>query len=393
MERSGKPRKVLVARFSALGDVAMSVPVVYSACHANPDCEFFFLTKIHAASLFVNTPANLTVVGIDTSAYEGISGIRRLASELKAKYGIEAFADLHDVLRTKLLRLFLGLSGIRCRHIHKGRRGKKALTRARRKVFLPLTSTRMRYREVFHALGLSYADSFDGIFAGSPPSQDDFSEASAPKKPGETWIAIAPFAGHPGKIYPPELMERVIEALCKRPGYRIFIFGAGQKETNMIGRWTMKYDNIVNMGALSTGIPAELALMYWCDAMISMDSEKSGERLGSHASLLRLPRLAAEEGGLGAARHGVPSLFCFRRQALPLRRLPLHARHPSQDDPRHPRPPLTVICKSQPQAHSSQGTSALTAPLPSQERQSASCLPRTKRNRVPKACNALPSAH
>lgn len=272
MGRSGKPHKVLVARFSALGDVAMSVPVVYSACHANPDCEFFFLTKIHAASLFVNTPANLTVVGIDTSAYEGIPGIRRLASELKAKHGIEAFADLHDVLRTKLLRFFLGLSGIRCRHIHKGRRGKKALTRARRKLFLPLTSTRMRYREVFHALGLSYSDSFDGIFAGSPPSQDDFSEASSPKKPGETWIAIAPFAGHPGKIYPPELMERVIESLSKRQGYRIFLFGAGQKETNMIGRWAMKYDNIVNMGALSTGIPAELALMYWCDAMISMDS-------------------------------------------------------------------------------------------------------------------------
>ena len=42
---NGLPRNLLVARFSALGDVAMTIPVVYSACRCNPDTRFIFITK------------------------------------------------------------------------------------------------------------------------------------------------------------------------------------------------------------------------------------------------------------------------------------------------------------------------------------------------------------
>lgn len=53
------PRNVLVMRFSALGDVAMTIPVVYSVCRSNPATRFIFLTKKSQASLFINPPANL----------------------------------------------------------------------------------------------------------------------------------------------------------------------------------------------------------------------------------------------------------------------------------------------------------------------------------------------
>lgn len=271
MARNKLPKNILVARFSALGDVAMTIPVVYSACRANPDSRFVFLTKKHAASLFVNPPENLVVTGIDTDSYNGIQGMVRLASELRRKYNIDAFADLHDVLRTKILRGIFALRSIPSRHIHKGRRGKKALTRPRRKVFLPLTSTRMRYREVFHSLGLQYADSFSGIFPQLPDSAL-FKAATEPKTPGETWIGIAPFAAHRGKVYPLALMEQVVETLSAHKGNKIFLFGAGQKEMNSLGRWAMKYDNTVNLAALSIGLPSELALLAYCDCVVSMDS-------------------------------------------------------------------------------------------------------------------------
>lgn len=266
------PRNVLVTRFSALGDVAMTIPVVYSACVSNPDTRFVYVTRTHAARLFVNPPANLEVVGIDPDNYKGAAGMWRLSRELLKKYGIDAYADLHGVLRTDLLRMFFRISGIPVRKINKGKRGRKALTRPRNKVFLPLVSMRMRYREVFYALGLSYKDSFNGLFSDAAPSADDFAAATAPKGEGEIWIGVAPFARHAGKIYPVDSMEKVVEELSKRPGCKVFLFGAGKEEMNVLGRWSMKYDNVVNLASLSLGLASELSLLYYCDSVISMDS-------------------------------------------------------------------------------------------------------------------------
>lgn len=38
-------RTVLVMRFSALGDVAIAVPVLYPVCQANPGVHFVMLTR------------------------------------------------------------------------------------------------------------------------------------------------------------------------------------------------------------------------------------------------------------------------------------------------------------------------------------------------------------
>jgi len=40
MAKGSETHCVLVSRFSALGDVAMTLPAVYDACAANPDVRF-----------------------------------------------------------------------------------------------------------------------------------------------------------------------------------------------------------------------------------------------------------------------------------------------------------------------------------------------------------------
>lgn len=73
------PTNVLVARFSALGDVCMAIPVVYGVCRANPDVRVVFVTKPAVTGLFINPPENLVVVGADVKhQYSGITGLRRL---------------------------------------------------------------------------------------------------------------------------------------------------------------------------------------------------------------------------------------------------------------------------------------------------------------------------
>ena len=77
-------------RLSALGDVAMTIPVVYSVCVGNPDTRFIMITQKVASTLFINTPPNLVVIGVDTKTdYHGVRGMFRLKRELVKEYGIE----------------------------------------------------------------------------------------------------------------------------------------------------------------------------------------------------------------------------------------------------------------------------------------------------------------
>lgn len=272
-----KAENVLIARFSALGDIAMTIPTVYNACRANPSARFFFLTRRHPASLFINAPENLTVIGINTDDYKGIGGIRRLAGELKRKYGIDTFVDLHDVLRTQLLRFFLRLKGVRISAVKKGRRAKHRLTRRFNKVLLPLTPMSRRYDDTFSRahISLKAPVPFRSVFDNHPHGKGDpadFASVAPPKGHGEYWLAIAPFARHKGKIYPLEQLEKVVAYFNALPGHRIFIFGFGPEEENAIGSLAGKYESVVNMATARLGIPAELSLLSHCDTMLSMDS-------------------------------------------------------------------------------------------------------------------------
>lgn len=268
-------RNVLVARFSALGDVAMTVPVLYSACLCYPNVQFTMLTRKSMTSVFLNPPANLRVMGVNLEDYEGLSGLRRLYNQLRDEIGFDGFVDLHDVLRTKILSIFCRLSRIPVSIINKGRKGKRALTRANNKVLLPLNSSRARYRQAFHKIGLPVDNRFEGLFADAPLGKGDpaiFASAAPAKEDGEKWVGIAPFAKHVGKIYPPEMMEQVVAKLSERSDIRIFLFGGGEKERAVLDAWASRYPRVESLAAKRLGFPVELALASWLDVMVSMDS-------------------------------------------------------------------------------------------------------------------------
>lgn len=261
---------ILVTRFSALGDIAMTIPALYDACRSNPDRQFLMLTRKGPAKMFVNRPDNLRVAGIDLDEYKGAAGLWRLASRL-ADAGVTLMVDLHDVLRTIALRGFLATKGVRSVHIDKGRREKKNLTRTNHKHILPLKNSIERYRDTFRKAGLKMENSFSTIFPeGADPSL--FAAATPPKKEGERWIGLAPFARHKGKIYPPALMEQAIAEMASKDGVRIFLFAGGPEEEAQAALWAAKYPQIVNLAPLRMGFEAEMALMNHCDAVISMDS-------------------------------------------------------------------------------------------------------------------------
>lgn len=253
----------------------MTVPVVYSACRTYPDIRFVMLTRQTMADIFVNPPANLKVVGVDVKTdYTGAAGMKRLAAEISDEYHVDYFIDLHNVLRTRMLRFFWRLKGVRSSVIRKGKFSKHALTRRYRKRLIPLISQRARYREAFFKAGLPVNTHFEGLYGGHAKSDPKIFEAiTAPKKPGEKWVGVAPFAAHKGKIYPADQMERVLELVkAQCPSARFFFFGGGGDEQTVLKQWADRFEGSVSLAGKRYGFAVELALINHLDTMITMDS-------------------------------------------------------------------------------------------------------------------------
>lgn len=268
------PSRVLITRFSAIGDVAMTLPVVYGVCRSNPAVSFIYVSRPSMVSMMINRPPNLTVYGVDVSnSYKGIGGMRRLYAELAAHFDFDAMADLHSVLRTRLLGLFARLDGVRVARLDKGRAHRHALTRRHNKVLLPVMSMTSRYAAVFEDLGLEPPAGFTSLWGDGRAPHEAYSAVSAPKQEGERWIAVAPFARHRGKIYPPEKMRAVVERLIKQhPRSRIFLMGGGDTERRTLDAWAAELPGVTSLAGKKYGFPAELALMSHLDVMLSMDS-------------------------------------------------------------------------------------------------------------------------
>lgn len=261
------PSHLLIIRLSSLGDVAMTIPVIQVVQGTYPDLKITVLTKKQFKPIFsVMDTIQVKTIEVEKD-HKGLLGLYTLANELLA-LGVDRVADLHNVLRTKVLKQLFQLRGIRVKQIDKGRKEKKALTRSKNKNFIQLKSTHQRYADVFKELGL-------------PIHLDDHKYPKKPSLPSEIhqviqnssrkWIGIAPFAQYESKTYPLELMIRVIEELNSYEKFDIFLFGGGKKEEDILNNIESKYKYATNIAGKLT-LDQELKLIGNLDIMVSMDS-------------------------------------------------------------------------------------------------------------------------
>ncbi|MCL2245501.1 MAG: glycosyltransferase family 9 protein [Lentimicrobiaceae bacterium] len=259
---------ILILRFSAMGDVAIAASVMKEVASQHPNTLFVFATRAFFAPFFENIP-NLELFPIDfKEKYKGFKGVFRLYKDLKNKYKMDAVADLHGVLRSKLLTLLFrwSFNKIKIATIHKGRKEKRALCQAKMQNKTPLKPTWQRYVDVFQELGIKVVV--------KPKPIPYFPEKV--KK-----IGIFPFAQHKGKIYPQELLGKVVETLNAH--YEIYLFGGGRNEQEICESWQKKYQNVFSFIGKHS-LKEELNIISTLNVMLSMDS--SGMHL---ASLCNIP--------------------------------------------------------------------------------------------------------
>ncbi|MGY6649038.1 glycosyltransferase family 9 protein [Wenyingzhuangia sp. IMCC45574] len=259
-------KHILVIRMSAMGDVAMTAPVIKTMLAQNPNTRITIVSKGFLQPIFSNID-NVSFYAADVKGkHKGIKGIYKLFKEL-ITLEIDAVADLHNVLRSKILRSFFKTKGIPVAIIDKGRAEKKALTALKNKVFKPLKTTHQRYADVFNSLGLP-VDLTQAMVKEKEHLSDEL-KSMINYKENEKLIGIAPFAAHDGKKYPLNLMEKVIDELSKN--HKILLFGGGAEEIRLLAELEKKYSNSICMAG-KVKLTEELTLISNLSAMISMDS-------------------------------------------------------------------------------------------------------------------------
>jgi ADP-heptose:LPS heptosyltransferase len=266
-------------RLSAMGDVAMTVPVVRALANQYPELKITVISRPFFQPFFNGIP-NLHFFPFDAKErHKGIVGLWRLFQDLKPLH-IDAFADLHNVLRSKVMRTLFALSGKKTAFVDKGRAEKKALTRAENKIFQPLTTMFERHQLVLERLGFPIDLSRPQFPVKAEISQ---TELATIVSQSNRLIGIAPFAQYDSKVYPLDLMQKVIDALASNKNSTIFLFGGGQKEKEQLQSLVGNKTNVLNMAG-KIPFQEELNLISNLDVMLSMDSGN-----GHIAAMLGIP--------------------------------------------------------------------------------------------------------
>jgi len=186
-----------------MGDVAMTVPVLRALVLQHPEVKITVVSRPFFQPFFEGVP-NVNFFGVDLKErHKGFIGLFRLFSDLR-KLDIDLVADLHNVLRSKVVRTLFALSGKKVAATDKGRAEKKALTSLANKVFAPVKPMVERHVDTFNQLGFSI-DLANPKFPEKAILSDEIISFTGTKN--QNWIGIAPYAQYESKVYPQDLMQ------------------------------------------------------------------------------------------------------------------------------------------------------------------------------------------
>lgn len=260
-------KHLLVIRLSAMGDVAMIVPVIRALVQQHKNVKVTVVSRPFFQPFFENID-RVDFFGVDLKKrHKGFFGIYRLYKDLK-KLKFDFVADFHNVLRSKILRTFFKLSRIKTAFTDKGRKEKKELTRLEKKVLKPVKSMIKRHIDTLISLGFT-VDLSKIVFPEKPVLSDEILTFTT-EKSANKWIGIAPFAQYETKVYPLDLMQKVMVQLSQKPNIKIFLFG-GKNELNLLKNLKQNLDNVILVPEI-LNFKQELQLISHLDVMLSMDS-------------------------------------------------------------------------------------------------------------------------
>lgn len=252
----------LIIRLATLGNVAMAVPVVASLSRRYPNDRFVFASKKDLKAMFVSMP-NVEFREVDN--HLGWKGV--FAAWRSWREEMDVVIDLQSVLRTRVFGALMRLSGKRVIRVHYGRLHKHLITLwGIGKTTLPTEFK--RYEEALRRAGLETDEDFEALPVNKTAAKEVAKTFGA--KEGR-WIGLAPFAKSRSNMLPYRVTKEIIERLSQDARTRIFLFGAGEIESEMLRQWASVFPRTESVAG-QLRLEQELELMRLLDVMICMDS-------------------------------------------------------------------------------------------------------------------------
>jgi ADP-heptose:LPS heptosyltransferase len=310
-------KKILVIRFSAMGDVALLVPVVKSFVEAYSDVEVTVVTRPKFAPMFYDMERVIVFPADVDYTYTGFFGIRDLFRKLMRKGPYDVVIDAHDHMRTVILRSFFKLFGNDVIVFDKGRPEKKEFTRKQNKVTTPLIHTVERYRLAFEKAGYPFAISEPPYLALSDAIQSASGWFGYKKSiENRKWIGIAPFAAHKSKIWPLENYPALMEEILKKQNVNFFLFGGGEKEIAHFEMLRKQFPKNCEVIAGQLKLRQEVSLMKHLDLMLCVDSSNMHLAALAGVPLLSIWGGTDPDVGFGPYRGDKSSIIQIDRKDL-----------------------------------------------------------------------------
>jgi len=289
--------KLLVYRFSAMGDVVLLLPVLKGALEANHDLEIYFLTQSGFFPVFQNID-RLNLIEADIKGkHQGFAGLFKLFLKIKREIKPDKVIDVHSVIRTITLDVLFWLTGHQVAIFEKGTVSKLKIVKS--KLLVPLPNTIDRYKDAFINAGFP-------VNLPEPPvlqkSEDHLNYPDLFNK--SIIIGIAPFAKHKQKIWGVSKVENLIDEINKSYDAKILLFGGGKSEFEILNKLSRKYSNCI-VSADYFRFSEEIHVFSKLSIMISMDS--ANMHLASMAGIPTISIWGATHPALGFAPYKQPS--------------------------------------------------------------------------------------
>jgi heptosyltransferase-2 len=253
---------VLAVRFSSIGDVLLTTPLLRAIRHRHPGSRLTVLTKQAYIPLLSHNPHVERVIGL-----ENRRPLTDLAAELRT-HRYTHLLDLHDSLRSRVLRMLVP-----------GRWGTYPKHRLARALLIYTKRNGYRDRRPVPERYFSAARGLDVLPDGAPP---EFYIAPEAEREAAEWlntaglaqqcpmIALAPGAAHATKRWPLEYWRTLVDRIVAQ-GFDIVIVG-GVEDAPLGGALATRAERQVASAAGVFGLQGTGAVLRRAAVLVSGDT-------------------------------------------------------------------------------------------------------------------------
>ena len=269
MNSVSEPQRILLLRYSSLGDIVLTNPVLDRLKEACPQAEIYFATKDRFACLVAFHPAVSGVIALTNGGFFPFLNHLRSIIALKPTMVL----DLHDSLRTRLLRVFLGKARISV-YEKEGLQRRLIVKKIQTRPSLPTVQKYLKALETWGILSSLRALCRVHVSKQARKFAESYLKQHRVGK-GERVVGLGPGAAWKTKQWPAEYYARLASDWVRKHKVRLIWFG-DNREADLIraiqSQMTVPDSKKGLCAAGELSLEQTSALLGRCDVFIGNDS-------------------------------------------------------------------------------------------------------------------------